>query len=88
MPDDAAFIASFYAPIMFGAAPVLVFNRDESGGGGLRELVAVGCTSEPNPDRIVLKRAILRGNVYKMMNRAAVVRHMFFNKGERALIIF
>jgi len=70
-------VASFLAPVLFGPAPVLAF---QTGMDGSPQLVAAGPLLSCDPDRIVLKRALLSGHPFRIMTRGAVVRFMFFNQ--------
>lgn len=79
LPGEGAVVASFYAPILFPPAPVLVFSLPGEGAGS--HLVATGSVLDLNPNRIVLKRIVLSGATLKINVRSAVVRHMFFNRG-------
>lgn len=79
MPEGANFCASLYAPIMFPPATVLVFCRNAK---GHEQLVATGIVLDMNVDRIILKRIVLSGHPYRVHNRFAVVRFMFYNKGK------
>ncbi len=49
---------------------------------GTHSLVATGSMLSANPDRIVAKKISLSGHPLKIINRQAVVRYMFFNRGE------
>ncbi|PIK34033.1 hypothetical protein BSL78_29143 [Apostichopus japonicus] len=75
--DTSVVVATVYAPICFPPSSVLVFKENSS---GLHALVATGTTLGSNPDRIVVKRAVLSGHPFKIINRTAVVRYMFFNR--------
>ncbi|KAK7102522.1 pre-rRNA-processing protein TSR1 homolog [Littorina saxatilis] len=70
-------VASVYAPVTFGPCPVLVFKTDSM---GEEELVAAGSLLSTDPDRIVLKRLILSGDMFKMHSKKSTVRFMFFNR--------
>ncbi|PIK52188.1 putative pre-rRNA-processing protein TSR1-like [Apostichopus japonicus] len=72
--DTSVVVATVYAPICFPPSSVLVFKENSS---GLHALVATGTTLGSNPDRIVVKRAVLSGHPFKIINRTAVVRYMF-----------
>lgn len=69
-------VASFFAPIQFPPAPVICFreNPDSS-----LSMVASGSVLSCNPDRVVLKRAVLSGHPYKINRKSAIIRFMFFN---------
>ncbi|KAJ1991558.1 ribosome biogenesis protein tsr1 [Dimargaris cristalligena] len=43
-------------------------------------LVATGNLLDSDPTRIVAKRVVLTGDIFKVHQRSAVVRHMFFNR--------
>ncbi|KMQ92533.1 pre-rrna-processing protein tsr1-like protein [Lasius niger] len=73
---DSTVVASMYAPVTFSPCPVLCYIENK---GGELELIATGNVLSCNPNRIVLKRAVLSGHPYKVNKRSVVVRFMFFN---------
>ncbi|KAI8911432.1 ribosome biogenesis protein BMS1/TSR1, partial [Entophlyctis helioformis] len=79
-------VATVYAPIQFGPAPVLLFKCDgsEAVGGMTRPLVGTGSLMDLDPTRIVAKRIILTGHPFKVHKRSAVIRYMFFNPDDVA----
>lgn len=77
LPRDTAVVASFYAPVIFPPASVVVFKQSQE---GTHELVATGNVLDVNPNRIVVKRIVLSGHAFKIYKKLAVVRYMFFNK--------
>ena len=79
--SDTATIASMYAPITFPPASVVVFKEASDGS---QVLVATGSLLSVNPDRLVIKRAVLSGHPFKINKKLAVVRYMFFNKEDIA----
>ncbi|XP_014487842.1 PREDICTED: pre-rRNA-processing protein TSR1 homolog [Dinoponera quadriceps] len=72
---DSTIVASMYAPIIFPPCPTLCYIEDKN---GKLELIATGSVLSCNPDRIVVKRAVLSGHPYKVNKKSAVVRFMFF----------
>ncbi|KDR22360.1 pre-rRNA-processing protein TSR1 homolog [Zootermopsis nevadensis] len=74
---EGTVVASVFAPIMFPPSSVLVYKemKDHS-----QELVATGHLLSVNPDRIIAKRVVLSGHLFKVNKRSAVVRFMFFNR--------
>lgn len=78
---DSTVVATFYAPIQFPPAPVLCYRPLPN---GKLDLIATGSLLSCNPDRIVLKRAVLSGHPLKVLKRSAVVRFMFFNRDDIA----
>lgn len=63
---------------------MLVFRKDDK---GQQHLVSYGSVFDADPDRIILKRVVLSGHPYKVTKRAAVVRFMFFNKGNTLVLL-
>ncbi|RNA32223.1 pre-rRNA-processing TSR1 -like protein [Brachionus plicatilis] len=76
MPEDCTFVASLFAPITFAPASVLVFKKMENGD---MVLIATGAVLSIDPNRIMLKRIVISGHPFKVSNKNAVVRYMFFN---------
>ncbi|XP_053376015.1 pre-rRNA-processing protein TSR1 homolog [Mercenaria mercenaria] len=77
LPQDSAAVATIFAPISFPPAPVLVFEDRPF---GEIELVAKGSLLSVDPDRIIVKRAVLSGHPLKIHKKSCVVRYMFFNR--------
>jgi len=82
--DECLSLATIYAPIQYGPAPLLVFRTDPVAqrppGAGLPvRLVATGSLHRVDPNHIVLKRILLTGYPFKIHKRTAVIRFMFFN---------
>lgn len=77
--DGGVTVATFYAPITFAPASVLAFKEMKDGS---NELVATGALLSVNPDRIVAKRIVLSGHPYRIFTKSAIVRYMFFNRGD------
>jgi pre-rRNA-processing protein TSR1 len=78
MPIDSTFVATVFAPITFPPASVLVFKKLSNGD---QILVATGSLLAMEPNRIVLKRIVLSGHPFRVSQKNAVVRYMFFNPG-------
>ncbi|KAK2575866.1 hypothetical protein KPH14_007238 [Odynerus spinipes] len=75
--QEATIVASMYAPITFPPCPVLCYIEKKDGS---LELVATGSVLSANPDRIIVKRAVLSGHPFKVHKHSAVVRFMFFHR--------
>ncbi|CAF4027911.1 unnamed protein product [Adineta steineri] len=69
-------VATCFGPITYPPASVLAFKEFPD---GRQELVATGSLLSVNPDRLVLKRAVLSGHPFKIQKKTAVARFMFFN---------
>ncbi|XP_039180213.1 pre-rRNA-processing protein TSR1 homolog isoform X1 [Crotalus tigris] len=74
---DTAVVATIYAPITFPPASVLLFKQESD---GAQNLLATGSLLSVDPNRLVIKRAVLSGHPFKIFSKLAVVRYMFFNR--------
>lgn len=74
LPNGQPTMASMYAPITFDPVPVVVLKCGEESA----HLVASGSGRGADPDRVVLKRAVLTGFPTKVHRNKATVRHMFY----------
>jgi len=74
---ESVVVATVFAPIMFPSSSVLVFRENKDGS---QTLIANGSIQSTSPDRVVVKRAVLSGSLFKVHKRTAVVRFMFFNR--------
>ena len=74
-PTGAGVVATCFGPITYGPAPVLLFTEADSSSPPV--LVATGTLRPVDPERVVVKRAILTGFPHKVHKRKAVVRFMF-----------
>uniref|UniRef100_A0A2R5LJ62 Pre-rRNA-processing protein TSR1 homolog n=1 Tax=Ornithodoros turicata TaxID=34597 RepID=A0A2R5LJ62_9ACAR len=77
--NDAVCVATLFAPVVFPPAPVLLFKEDA--GGGIH-FIGSGTVLNADPDRVVVKRAVLSGHPFKINRKSAVVRYMFFNRDD------
>lgn len=68
-------IASFIAPLTWGAVPALFFRRASTG----LELIGTGTSLPPSQSRVIAKRIVLTGHPFKIHKRLVTVRYMFFN---------
>jgi len=75
LQPGAAAVATAYAPIAHAPLPALAFTR--AGPAGVWTLIATGGVRGPDPDRVVLKKAVLTGAPARVHKRKAVVRWMF-----------
>lgn len=77
--SDTVSVATMFAPIIFPPVSAVVFKEDASGN---HHLVGSGSVLSANPDRVVVKRAVLSGHPFKINRKSAVVRYMFFNRDD------
>ena len=73
-------IASFIAPITWGAVPALFFQPSVSMPGTPLSLIATGTSLPASTSRVIAKRVILTGHPYKIHKKLVTIRYMFFNK--------
>eukprot|EP00669_Euglena_mutabilis_P010158 TRINITY_DN4937_c0_g1_i1.p1 TRINITY_DN4937_c0_g1~~TRINITY_DN4937_c0_g1_i1.p1 ORF type:complete len:842 (-),score=314.04 TRINITY_DN4937_c0_g1_i1:212-2713(-) len=78
-PADKFAVASVYAPINYPPMPVLVFKTPELDA-PTADLVAWGSVLGADPCRVILKKVVLTGQVYRVHKRQAVVRFMFYDE--------
>lgn len=76
LPDKGSVVATVFAPITFTPASVMVYKEEQNGS---HTLAATGMVLSMNPDRIIAKRVVLSGHLYRIHKKSAVVRYMFFN---------
>ena len=77
-------MATIYAPIQFGPAPVMLFKYSPEKCSSWTEnehapLVGTGTLLDPQPLRVIAKRIILTGHPFKIHKRGAVIRFMFYS---------
>jgi pre-rRNA-processing protein TSR1 len=70
-------VASIYAPISFPPVPTIVLKR--VGEDATPAVAAVGSLKTVDPDRIILKRVILTGYVYLLLQRS-ITSKLLYNK--------
>eukprot|EP00796_Vickermania_ingenoplastis_P002205 gene2205-1372_t len=76
-------LATFYGPITYNPAPILLFrvtSLEEQAEGDPLQLCCFGSALPPNPDFLMLKKAILTGRVAVIHKKQIVVKYMFFNE--------
>ena len=73
-------IASFIAPITWGAVPALFFQPSVSVPSTPLNLIATGTSLPASTSRVIAKRVILTGHPYKIHKKLVTIRYMFFNK--------
>lgn len=83
-PETEKFrMATFFGPITYNPAPILLFrvtSLEEQAEGDPLRLCCFGGALRPNPDFIILKKAILNGRVAVIHKKQIVVKYMFFNE--------
>jgi pre-rRNA-processing protein TSR1 len=80
-PVDKFAVATVFGPICYPPCPVLCFKTTKLGDGPA-ELVAFGSALMPNPNRVILKKVVLTGHLYRIHKKQAVVRFMFYNPAD------
>ncbi|RNE98936.1 pre-rRNA-processing protein TSR1 [Trypanosoma conorhini] len=82
-PSENFRLASFFGPISYQPCPILLFEvpslEEQESGDSLR-LACFGGALPPNPDLLILKRAVLTGRVATIHKKQIVVKYMFFNE--------
>jgi len=83
-PKNEFIMASMYARITMMPAPVLMFSAEVFGEyrgeyERFNPLVATGTLHSINPNKLIMKRAVLVGYPQHVHKQRAVVRYMFFN---------
>lgn len=78
-------MATFFGPISYNPCPILLFQvpslEEQTEGDPLR-LACFGAALPPNPDLLLLKRAVLTGRVAVINKKQIVVKYMFFNEAD------
>lgn len=78
LPPGRTLVASVYGPVCFPPAPMLLFR--ENGPGVAPTLIGMGSLLEVQPRRVIIKRIVLTGDIFKIHKRTATIRYMFFNR--------
>ncbi|RHW71134.1 pre-rrna-processing protein tsr1 like protein [Trypanosoma brucei equiperdum] len=81
-PNEKFCMASFFGPISYQPCPILLFevpSLEEQNEDNSLHLACFGGALPPNPDLLVLKRAVLTGRVATIHKKQIVVKYMFFN---------
>ena len=71
-------VATVYGPVCFPPTPILLFR--EHGPGVAPTLIGTGSLLEVQPRRVIVKRIVLTGAIFKINKRTATIRYMFFNR--------
>lgn len=87
LPGEKFRIATFYAPIAYHPSPVMLYEaptrqQQEQGEGNYLRLCTFGAVLPPNPDFLILKRAVLNGRIAVIHKKQLVVKWMFFNEDD------
>ncbi|EPY19497.1 pre-rRNA-processing protein TSR1 [Strigomonas culicis] len=79
--SDKFRMASFFGPISYSPCPIVLFqvpSLEEQNEGNPLRLACFGGALPPNPDLLLLKRAVLTGRVAVIHKKQIVVKYMFF----------
>eukprot|EP01069_Polyplicarium_translucidae_P003401 Polyplicarium_translucidae@DN2299_c0_g1_i1.p1 len=77
--SSSAFCLSAYVPACQPGLPALFFRRGGVECQAEEALAAWGTSANADPSRLIVKRILLTGCIYRAHKRKAVVRFMFFN---------
>lgn len=86
-PGQSA-IATFVAPVTWGAVPTLFYKRTAPDSGSEGDdgptlpltLIGTGTSMQPSTGRVIAKRVILTGHPYHIHKKVVTIRYMFFNR--------
>ncbi|KAK1772946.1 hypothetical protein QBC33DRAFT_522932 [Phialemonium atrogriseum] len=86
-PGQSA-IATFVAPVTWGAVPTLFYKRTAPASGSEGDdgpsppltLIGTGTSMQPSTGRVIAKRVILTGHPYHIHKKVVTIRYMFFNR--------
>lgn len=72
-----ALVVTLCGPITFPSAFVLLFKQNDN---RMHSLIATGHLLSVDLERMVVKRAVLRGHPFKIFTKLTVLRCMHFNR--------